>query len=139
MITQFVDQILSLSGLPAYVLVALLAGGESAFLLGLVIPGETSLLLGGVLASQGQVDLGTMLLVAITAVIVGDSIGYELGRHGGPRLRASWLGRRVGPDRWTRGESFLNRRGGAAVLLGRWVGILRALVPSLAGMAALRS
>ena len=121
MLTQLVDQILSLSGLPAYGLVALLAGGEAAFLLGLVIPGEAALLLGGVLVSRGQVSLGTMLVVAITAVIVGDSIGYEFGRHGGPRLPASWLGRRVGPERWARGESFLNRRVGAAVLLGRWV------------------
>lgn len=110
------------------------AGGEAAFLLGLVIPGEAALLLGGVLVSRGQVSLGTMLVVAITAVIVGDSIGYEFGRHGGPRLRASWLGSSGRTRAWARGESFLNRRGGAAVLLGRWVGVLRVLVPSLAGM-----
>lgn len=135
MVSHLLHGLLSLSGPPAYALVALLAGGEAAVLLGLVLPGETALLLGGVLASNGHVRLTTMLLVAVVAVIVGDSIGYELGRRGGPRLRTSRLGRRVGETRWLRGEHFLARRGGPAVLLGRWVGVLRALVPSLAGMA----
>jgi len=135
MLSHLLHGLLNLSGGPAYALVALLAGGEAAFLLGLVLPGETALLLGGVLASGGHVQLATMLLVAIVAVIVGDSIGYELGRRGGPRLRTSRLGRHVGPERWARGEQFLTRRGGPAVLLGRWVGVLRALVPSLAGMS----
>lgn len=135
MLSHVLHGLLNLSGVPAYALIALLAGGEAAFLLGLLLPGETALLLGGVLASRGHVQLATMLLVAIVAVIVGDSIGYELGRRGGPRLRTSRLGRRVGQDRWARGEQFLTRRGGPAVLLGRWVGVLRALVPSLAGIA----
>jgi len=134
MLSQLLHGLLNLSGPPAYALVALLAGGEAAILLGLVLPGETALLLGGVLASRGHVQLATMLIVAIVAVIVGDSIGYELGRRGSPRLRNSPLGRRVGEARWVRGEQFLTRRGGPAVLLGRWVGVLRALVPCLAGM-----
>ena len=135
MLSHLLHGLLNLSGPPAYALVALLAGGEAAILLGLFLPGETALLLGGVLASGGHVRLTTMLLVAVVAVILGDSIGYELGRRGGPRLRTSRLGRRVGEDRWARGEQFLTRRGGPAVLLGRWVGVLRALVPALAGMA----
>lgn len=135
MLSHLLHEVLNLSGPPAYALVALLAGGEAAILLGLLLPGETALLLGGVLASGGRVRLTTMLLVAVVAVIVGDSIGYELGRRGGPRLRRSRLGGRVGEARWVRGEQFLVRRGGPAVLLGRWVGVLRALVPALAGMA----
>ena len=129
-----VESVLSLSGLPAYVLIALLVGGEAAALIGIVLPGEAALLLGGVLASQGRVSLPVLLIVAVTAAVVGDSLGYEFGRHGGPALQRSRAGRFVGRERWARGEQFLERRGGPAVLLGRWVGVLRALVPSLAGM-----
>ena len=129
-----VDTVLSLSGLPAYALVALLVGGEAAALVGIVLPGEAALLLGGVLASQGRVDLVVLVVTAVIAAVVGDSLGYEFGRHGGAALQRSRAGRLVGPERWARGEQFLERRGGPAVLLGRWVGVLRALVPSLAGM-----
>ena len=132
--SKVVDAVLWLSGLPAYGLVGLLAAGEAAAFVGLFLPGEAALLLGGVLASQGRVSLPVMIAVAVVAAIVGDSIGYEIGRRGGPAFKRSRLGRMVGPERWAKGEAFLQGRGGPAVLLGRWVGVLRALVPCLAGM-----
>ena len=132
--SSVVDTVLSLSGLPAYALVGLLAAAEAAAFIGLFLPGEAALLLGGVLASQGRVSLPVMIAVAVVAAIVGDSIGYEIGRRGGPALKRSRLGRVVGPARWEKGESLLERRGGPAVFFGRWVGLLRALVPCLAGM-----
>ena len=132
--SRVVDAVLSLSGLPAYGLVGLFAAGEAAAFVGLFLPGEAALLLGGVLASQGRVSLPVMIAVAVVAAIVGDSIGYEIGRRGGPALKRSRLGRVVGDERWAKGEAFLERRGGPAVFFGRWVGLLRALVPSLAGM-----
>ena len=133
-VSRIVNSILSLSGVPAYALVGGLAAGEAAAFVGLFLPGEAALLLGGVLASQGRVSLPVMITVAVVAAIVGDSIGYEIGRRGGPALKRSRLGQVVGEERWDKGERFLERRGGPAVLLGRWVGLLRALVPSLAGM-----
>lgn len=132
--SKVVDTVLSLSGAPAYGLVAVLAAGEAAAFVGLFLPGEAALLLGGVLASQGRVSLPVMIAVAVVAAILGDSIGYEIGRRGGPALKRSRLGRVVGEERWAKGERFLERRGGPAVFFGRWVGLLRALVPSLAGM-----
>lgn len=132
--SKVVEAALSLSGLAAYGLVGLFAAGEAAAFVGLFLPGEAALLLGGVLASQGRVSLPIMMAVAVVAAVVGDSIGYEIGRRGGPALRRGRLGRLVGPERWAKGEAFLERRGGPAVFFGRWVGLLRALVPSLAGM-----
>ena len=134
MLRGVVESVLSLSGVPAYALVAVLVAGEAAAFLGVFLPGEIALLLGGVLASQGRVSLPVLLVVACTAAVIGDSIGYEVGRRGGPALQRSRLGRLVGEDRWETGHRFLERRGGPAVLLGRWVGVLRALVPSLAGI-----
>jgi membrane protein DedA with SNARE-associated domain/membrane-associated phospholipid phosphatase len=133
-VSTVVNTVLSLSGSWAYVLIGLLAFGEAAAFVGLVLPGETALLLGGVLAATGRVSLPVLLVVAAMAAVLGDSVGYEVGRHAGGPLRRSRLGRRIGEQRWARAERFVLRRGGPAVLLGRWVGVLRALVPALAGM-----
>src|SRR5205823_3743307 len=73
----------------------------------------------------------------VAGAIIGDSIGYEIGRKFGPALKASKLGQRVGADRWHRGEAYLARRGGKAVFLGRFIGVLRALVPTVAGASGM--
>lgn len=121
----------------AYVAIALLAAAESGAFVGLVLPGEAAMLLGGFLVFQGQASLGVMLACGIGGAVAGDSISYVIGRKAGPRLMATRLGRRVGEDRWERARSFVRARGGRAVLLGRFVGFLRALVPALAGSAGI--
>lgn len=118
----------------AYVAVGVLTTLEAAAFVGLVVPGETALLIGGFIASQGRADPVIMAIVAAVGAIVGDSIGYEVGRHLGPSLRQSRLGRRVG-KRWDRATDYLQRKGGQAVFFGRFVGVLRALVPTVAGMS----
>ena len=135
MVNSVVNAVLALSGPVAYLLIVALAFGESAAFIGLFLPGETALIVGGVLASQGRISLPLLLLLAILAAVAGDSVGYEVGRRGGPALRRSRLGRVIGDRRWAAAERFLERRGGIAVFLGRWVGVMRPLVPSLAGMS----
>jgi membrane protein DedA with SNARE-associated domain len=121
-----------------YVVVGLLAMLESAAFVGLVIPGETGLLVGGFLAYQGKASVLVMMAVAALGAIVGDSIGYEIGRAVGPSLKASRLGQKIGAERWQRAEQYVNRKGGAAVFVGRFVGVLRALVPTIAGLSGMR-
>jgi len=91
------------------------------------------MLLGGVLAANGSADLGVMMAAAGAGAVVGDSLGYLAGRRFGGPLRRSRLGRRIGEERWQRAEEHVRRRGGRAVFAGRFVGILRALVPAIAG------
>ncbi len=75
-----------------------------------------------------------MIVTVILAAIAGDSVGYEVGRHLGPRiLRLRVLEKRRA--RLHSAEDFLARRGGSAVLLGRWVAFFRAAMPALAGTA----
>ena len=119
----------------AYVVLALLAAAESAACVGLAVPGETAMLLGGFLAFQGRVHLAVMMAAGAVGAVAGDSVGYEIGRQFGEPLKRSRLGRRVGQDRWASGEAYLRAKGGRAVFLGRFVGVLRALVPALAGMS----
>jgi membrane protein DedA with SNARE-associated domain len=118
-----------------YFAVFIAAASESALFVGLVVPGETLLLVAGVLASRGQGSLVPYMIAAVTGAVAGDSIGYELGRHFGPRLRRSALGRRVGEQRWDRAEHYLQTKGGRAIFFGRWVAVVRAIVPALAGQA----
>ncbi len=130
--------LLSLADPWAYFLVGLLAAGEAAAFIGLFIPGETAMLLGGVLVFQGRADLAWMLAAGCSGAVIGDSIGYQIGKHFGPRLRATRLGRKVGEGRWDRATTYVRERGGRAVFFGRFVGVLRALVPAIAGMAGIR-
>jgi membrane protein DedA with SNARE-associated domain/membrane-associated phospholipid phosphatase len=126
----------SLSSPWAYVLVGLLATAEAVFI-GLVLPGELALLLGGFLAFTGRVSLSVMIGVAAVAAVAGYLIGYEIGRRLGPAVRRSRLGRKVGDSRWDRVDAALAARGGQAILLGRFVGLLRALMPAAAGAAGM--
>jgi membrane protein DedA with SNARE-associated domain len=119
----------------AYVVLALAAAAEAAAFVGVVVPGETAMLLGGFLAFQGRVSLGWMMAAGAAGAVVGDSVGYAIGRRLGEPVKRSRLGRRVGRQRWARAEAYLRAKGGRAVFLGRFVGLLRALVPALAGMS----
>ncbi len=108
---------------------------EASVFLGFVFPGETALVFGGVLASQGKANLSALLVLAVVGAISGDAVGYAIGRRFGAGLQGSWLGQKVGDARWRTTEEFLHRRGGPAVFFGRWTAVLRAMVPSAAGMA----
>jgi membrane-associated protein len=133
-ISSIVDDILKLHGLAAYALVGGLAFAEAALFVGFVLPGETAVLLGGVLANQHRVSLPVMIVVAVLAAIIGDSVGYEVGRHFGTRLLDSRVfeRRRRGLER---GQQALRDNGGRAVFLARFTAFLRAVMPALAGTA----
>lgn len=123
-----------------YVIAGGLCFAEASILVGMVLPGETALLVAGVFCNSkyGRLSLGIMIAVAVVSAIAGDSVGYEFGRKFGPPLRRSRLGRWVGEHRWSTVDGFLHRHGGKAVLLGRLTAVLRALMPSMAGMSGMR-
>ena len=123
-----------LSGWLAYGLVAALVFGETAVFLGFVLPGETAVVLGGVLASRGHVSLVPLMAIVVVAAIAGPLVGYEIGRRAGDRLFSSRVLRRI-PGGADRTRNTLQQRGAAAVLLGRFVAVVRALMPAAAGAA----
>ncbi len=134
---RLTDWLLALHGLTVYGLVGLLVFAEDALFVGFVLPGETAAVLGGVAASVGHASLPVMMAVAVGAAILGDSVGYEVGRHLGPRiLRSRPLKRRS--ERIDAGREQLARRGGTAVFFGRFVAFFRATMPALAGTAGMR-
>lgn len=135
MIAGVLDTLSRLAQPWGYLVVGLLTLLEASAFVGLVIPGETALLVGGFLAYQGRAGLVLMMLAGAVGAVAGDSVGYEIGRHLGPSLRRSRLGRRVGERRWERADAYLAERGGRAVFFGRFVGVLRAMVPTIAGLS----
>ncbi|WP_051809353.1 DedA family protein [Actinoplanes subtropicus] len=72
-----------------------------------------------------------MVALAVAAAIAGDSVGYEIGRHGGLAIKSSRAGRFIGEARCAKAETYTRRHGNWAVLVGRWVGLMRALVSAL--------
>jgi membrane protein DedA with SNARE-associated domain len=135
---HLVESIGNAVGVWLYVIAGALCFGEAAILIGMVFPGETALLVAGVFAQHGQLDLRVMMVVAFCCAVAGDSVGFEFGRKFGPPLRRSRLGLWVGEHRWAMVDSFLRRHGGKAVFLGRLTALFRALIPSMAGMSAMR-
>ncbi|MGN6442053.1 MAG: DedA family protein [Arthrobacter sp.] len=130
--TGFIDGLLNVSPIVAYIAVFCLVFAEDAIFVGFVIPGETAAVLGGVVASRGEVQLGTMMVLVVLAAIIGDSVGYEVGKHLGTRLmKTKVLARHT--RKLENAQEFLRRKGGSAVFLGRFTAFLRAVMPALAG------
>ncbi|WP_354243760.1 DedA family protein [Arthrobacter sp. UYEF20] len=126
------DSVLNVSPALALTLVGLLVFAEDALFVGFVIPGETAAVLGGVVASRGHVQLWLMMALVVLAAIIGDTVGYEIGKHFGPRvLNLMVMDRRRA--KLEKAQDFLRRRGGSAVFLGRFVAFFRAVMPALAG------
>ncbi|GAB3606151.1 DedA family protein [Conyzicola nivalis] len=110
---------------------------ETSILIGLVVPGDTI----AIVAATGVEDPAQfvfLILAVIAGALTGESIGFALGRYFGPRIRASRLGRRVGEHNWERAENYLDRRGGLAVFVSRFLPVLHSLIPLTVGMSTMR-
>jgi membrane-associated protein len=132
-----VDRLLGLPGWLVLLVTGLVVFAEDALFVGFVIPGETVAILAGVAAKLGHVSLTGVLIVVITAAILGDSVGYEVGRVVGPRVVQLRIVQKR-RERLDDAQGFLARRGGSAVFLGRWVAFFRAVMPALAGISRMR-
>ncbi len=122
-----------------YLLVGFFAFAETGAFIGLVAPGETVMLLGGAVAGQGTINLYVLIALAWTCACAGDVTSFFLGR----RLGREFLmdhGPRFGlsHDRLHQIEDFFNRHGGKTILLGRFVGFVRAFAPFIAGSSGMR-
>jgi membrane protein DedA with SNARE-associated domain len=121
-----------------YALVGALAFLETGAFVGLVAPGETALALGGVVAASGEISLWIMIPTAWLCAFAGDVTSFLLGR----RLGTRWLDRHgarfgVTPVRRGQVERFLDRYGPRAIVIGRFVGIVRAVAPFLYGSSGM--
>ena len=120
-------------GLIALFLIVMLESG------GVPLPGETALIAGGVYASSGELDIVAVIAVAAAAAIVGDNLGYWIGRTGGRRLLERWRFVR----RWSEpvlpwAEGFFHRHGAKTIFIGRFFSVLRVTAAWMAGVSRMR-
>ena len=132
--SHLLDGLLTVPPLIAYLLIGLLVFGEAAVFVGFVLPGETAVVLGGVLAARHQIGIVPLCVLVVVCAVVGDSVGFEVGRHFGDRVLSLRPLRRH-EKRLDAARAFLRHRGAYAVFLGRWTAFLRAVMPGLAGLS----
>lgn len=109
---------------------------ETSVLIGLVVPGDTIVLVSSTGVTTVLEFIFTVIAVVLGA-LAGSSFGFWIGRIFGPRLRSSWLGTRVGDDRWRKADRFVKRRGGIAVFISRFLPVFHSVVPLTAGMTVM--
>ncbi len=106
---------------------------ESGLLIGFFLPGDTLLFGAGLLASQGTFNIWVLIAVVIAAAIVGDNVGYSIGRRAGPRMFKRKDGILFHQDQLQKAEAFYEKHGGKTIILARFVPIVRTFAPVVAG------
>ena len=109
---------------------------ETSILIGLIVPGDSIVLVAST-AVASPAEWAALVVVVIVGALAGESIGFAIGRFLGHRIRPSRLGRRIGEHNWARAERYLDRRGGIAVFLSRFLPVLHSLVPVTVGMSTM--
>jgi len=110
---------------------------ETSVLIGLVVPGDTIVLVAST-AVDGVGQYFALVFAVIAGALAGESIGFALGRWFGPHIQRSKLGRRIGQENWARAQRYLDRRGGPAVFISRFLPVLHSLIPLTVGMSTMR-
>lgn len=133
------EDVSSTLGAWTYLLVGAFAFAETGAFVGLVVPGETVMLLGGAVAGQGAIDIYLLIGIAWFSAWLGDTtsffVGRRLGREfvlrHGPRFG-------IGHERFERVEDYFSRHGGKTIFVGRFVSLVRAFAPFIAGSSGMR-
>jgi membrane protein DedA with SNARE-associated domain len=121
-----------------YPLVSVLAYLEAAAFVGLLVPGELTVVLGGAVARAGDVSIELLFAFVWLAAVAGDTTGFLLGRKLGRSFLLRYGPRfRITPQLVARVEGIFDRHGGKAIILGRFIGVARAITPFLAGSSHL--
>jgi membrane protein DedA with SNARE-associated domain len=138
-IEQLLKDIAGGLGAWTYLLIGGLAFAETGAFIGLVVPGEFAVLLGGVIAGHGDISVFVLLGVVWFAAWAGDSVSFALGaRLGRGFVLRHGYRLRLPPERFARVEGYFAHHGGKTILVGRFIGLVRALAPFIAGSSGMR-
>ena len=135
---QVIEDIAEALGRWTYVLVGALAFLETGAFVGLVAPGETVVIAGGVVAGEGTIQLVPLIGLVWICAVLGDTTSFYVGR----RLGRGFLERhgprvKITHERLEQVERYFDRHGGKTILIGRFIGLVRALAPFIAGSSGL--
>ncbi|HVX29075.1 MAG TPA: VTT domain-containing protein [Nitrolancea sp.] len=121
-----------------YIGVAVIVFAESGLLIGFFLPGDSLLFTAGFLASQEYLSIWILAPLAFVAAVLGDAVGYGFGRRVGRGLFQRPESTFFKPEYLARAESFFQRHGGKALVLARFLPIVRTFTPIVAGAAEMR-
>jgi membrane-associated protein len=107
---------------------------ETGLLIGFFLPGDSLLFTAGILAGQGYLNIWILLIVLAAAAIIGDSIGYAIGRHLGPRVFSKEESLLFNKKHIATAQSYFDKYGAMTIVIARFVPIVRTFAPTLAGM-----
>jgi len=135
---KLIEDLAKALGQGTYVLVGVMAFLETGAFVGLIAPGEFTVIVGGVIAGQGTIQIVPLLALVWACCIAGDTTSFFIGR----RLGRSFIERhgarvRITPERLTQVEGYFQRHGGKTILIGRFIGLVRAVAPFIAGSSGM--
>lgn len=135
---QLLEDVSNTLGAWTYLLVGFFAFAETGAFIGLVVPGETTMLLGGAVAGQGAISIYLLIAIAWFAAWLGDTTSFFLGRRLGREFVLKH-GPRVGisHERFEKVEDYFGRHGGKTIFIGRWISLVRAFAPFIAGSSGM--
>lgn len=121
-----------------YAALFLIIFAETGFVVTPILPGDSLLFAAGALAATEALDIRVLLVLLVVAAVLGDAVNYAVGDNVGPRIfrsvdRTSWWQRMLNRDHLARAHEFFEKYGGKAIVLGRFVPIVRTFVPFVAG------
>ncbi|NRD25762.1 DedA family protein [Frigoribacterium sp. VKM Ac-2836] len=136
-LTTLLDLVQSVDPVVRTVLAGVAMVLETSVLLGLIVPGDTVAIVSAT-AVASPFEFGALVAALVVGALMGESVGFALGRFFGPKIRASAPGRRIGEANWVRAENYLARRGGIAVFVSRFLPVLHSLIPLTVGTSPMR-
>src|SRR5919109_283449 len=135
---KIIEDVAKALGPWTYALVAVMAYLETGAFVGLVAPGETVVLAGGVVAGQGEIQLIPLIGLVWLCAVLGDTTSFYIGRRLGRRFLEKHGPRvKITHERLEQVEGYFDRYGGRTILIGRFIGLVRALAPFIAGSSGL--
>jgi membrane-associated protein len=129
-----VETLVRVGGLTAMTLIVF---AETGLLVGFFLPGDSLLVTAGVFAALGQLNLWLLMGVLVVAAIVGDTVGYWIGRKAGPALFRRPKSLLFNPKHLRRAHDFYEKYGGQTIILARFIPIVRTFAPVVAGMGGM--
>lgn len=117
-----------------YVLMTVIVFTETGLLIGFCLPGDSLLVTAGIFAAFGDLSIYWINALLIPAAILGDTLGYWIGYHSGPRLFRKPKSLLFNPDHLKAAQEFYERNGGKTIVLARFVPVIRTFAPLVAGM-----
>ncbi|HMJ94655.1 MAG TPA: DedA family protein, partial [Thermoleophilaceae bacterium] len=133
-----IEDVAKALGAWTYAVVAVAAFLETGAFVGLVAPGETIVMAAGVVAGQGAIDLLPLIGIVWLSAVLGDTTSFFIGKRLGRRFLEKHGPRfKITEERLRQVESYFDRHGGKTILIGRFIGLVRALAPFIAGSSRL--